>query len=111
MRKALATRDIAGVYRLMQRYGVAQRRIAALTGQSQSEISEIINGRQVNSYDVLVRIAQGLGVPRGWLGLAYDNTTSPLVGVSTGEECRQMLAQIIELIEARDSRGGNTVAA
>jgi len=105
MRKALATRDIAAVYRLMQRYGVAQRRIAALTGQSQSEISEILNGRQVNSYDVLVRIAQGLGVPRGWLGLAYDDTTSPLVGVGTGEECQRMLAQIIEVIGAATAVG------
>src|SRR5262245_49458633 len=43
-----------------------------MTGQSQSEISEILNGRRVNAYDVLVRIADGLGVPRGHLGLAHD---------------------------------------
>jgi transcriptional regulator with XRE-family HTH domain len=50
---------------------VAQRRIAALTDQSQSEVSEIIAGRRVVvSYDVLVRISDGLGVPRGWMGLA-----------------------------------------
>src|SRR4051812_6044616 len=35
MRIALAARDIAGVFRLLQRVGVSQRRIAALTGQSQ----------------------------------------------------------------------------
>jgi transcriptional regulator with XRE-family HTH domain len=73
MRLALAHRDIATVYRLLQRVGVSQRAIAARTGQSQSEISEIIAGhRVVVSYDVLVRIAVGLGVPRGWMGLAYD---------------------------------------
>jgi transcriptional regulator with XRE-family HTH domain len=54
------------VYRLLQRFGVAQRRIAALTDQSQSEVSEIIAGRRVVvSFDVLARIAEGLGVPRG----------------------------------------------
>jgi hypothetical protein len=39
MRRALAERDVATVYLMLQRIGVSQRRIAALTGQSQSEIS------------------------------------------------------------------------
>jgi transcriptional regulator with XRE-family HTH domain len=82
MRAALAARDIAGVFKLLQRMGVSQRHIAALTGQSQSEISEILAGRQVVSYEVLVRIAEGLGVPRGSLGLAYDEVTSNLLGLS-----------------------------
>jgi hypothetical protein len=34
MRGALARRDIGAVYRILQKYGVSQRRIAALTGQS-----------------------------------------------------------------------------
>src|SRR5690242_16686529 len=75
MRAALAVRDIRTVYRLLQRHGVSQRRIAAMAGQSQSVISEILAGRQVTSYDVLVRIADGLGVPRGHLGLAHDDQT------------------------------------
>ncbi|WP_199853105.1 transcriptional regulator [Plantactinospora sp. BC1] len=41
-----------------------------MTGQSQSEISEIIKGRQVMAYDVLLRIAEGLSIPRGYMGLA-----------------------------------------
>jgi hypothetical protein len=44
---------------------VSQRRIAALTGLSQSEISEIIGGRRVTSYD-LVCIAEGSGCA-AWL--------------------------------------------
>jgi plasmid maintenance system antidote protein VapI len=73
MRRYLAARDIGSVYRLLQRFGVSQRAIAARTGQSQSEISEIIAGlRRVISYDLLVRIAIGLDIPRGWMGLAYD---------------------------------------
>jgi hypothetical protein len=35
MRAALAGRDISGVFKLLQRMGVSQRHIAALTGQSQ----------------------------------------------------------------------------
>lgn len=78
MRSALAKRDMATVYRLLQRFGVSQRAIAARTGQSQSEISEIISGpRQVVSYDVLERIAIGLSIPRGWMGLAYDDSLAP----------------------------------
>ena len=52
VRVALAARDIREVFKILQRVGVSQRRIAALTGQSQSEISEILGGRQVVSYDV-----------------------------------------------------------
>jgi hypothetical protein len=71
MRGALAAHDIGTVFRLLQRHGVSQRRIAARTGQSQSEISEILAGRRVTSYAVLVRIAEGLGVNRGLMGLAF----------------------------------------
>jgi transcriptional regulator with XRE-family HTH domain len=99
MRAALAARDIAMVFRLLQRCGVSQRRIAALTGQSQSEISEILGGRQVVSYDVLLRIADGLGVPRGHMGLAYDEGTAVLVGAVVAEEESDegLLARLAEL--------------
>ena len=73
MRHALATRDIGAVFQILQRHGVSQRKIAARTGQTQGEVSEILHGdRKVNAYDLLLRIAKGLGVPRGWMGLAYD---------------------------------------
>ncbi|MGH3771505.1 MAG: hypothetical protein ACRDRW_08940, partial [Pseudonocardiaceae bacterium] len=77
MRRALAHRDIGAVYRLLTKAGVSQRRIAELVGQSQSEVCEILKGRQVMGYDVLVRIALGLGVERGWMGLAHDGGTEP----------------------------------
>jgi transcriptional regulator with XRE-family HTH domain len=83
MRQALALRDIGTVFKLLQRHGLSQRRIAALTGQSQSEVSEILNGRQVVSYDVLLRICTGLGIQRGRLGLAYDSVTAALIGEPT----------------------------
>lgn len=76
MRQAVAARDISTVYRLLRRVGVSQRQIAALTGQSQSEVSEILKGRQVMAYDVLVRISNGLGIPREYMGLAYGGSTA-----------------------------------
>lgn len=83
MRDALANRDVSAIYRLLRRRGVSQRQIAALTGQSQSEVSEILKGRQVMAYDVLARIADGLSIPRGSMGLAYDEATA--VRVATTE--------------------------
>ncbi len=70
LRAALAGHDIGAVYRALKDVGVSQRRIAALTGQSQSEVSEIVHGRAVHDYRVLVRIAEGLGVPREWMWLS-----------------------------------------
>jgi transcriptional regulator with XRE-family HTH domain len=101
MRAALGRRDLATVYRRLQAAGVSQRRIASLTGQSPSEVYEILNGRQVMAYEVLLRIADGLGVPRGYMGLAYDESSEmalELVAASCSvqpderEEVRQLLA-------------------
>ena len=71
VRRILTERDIAALYRALKDEGVTQRTIAALTGQSQSEVSEILAGRRVLAYDVLVRIAAGLGIPRELMGLSY----------------------------------------
>jgi transcriptional regulator with XRE-family HTH domain len=84
-RHALAARDVCSVYRLLTESGVSQRQIADLTGQSQSEVSEILKGRRVMAYDVLVRIAEGLGAQRAWMGLAYDEVAEP-AGPAVGEE-------------------------
>jgi hypothetical protein len=44
VRAALAARDVGTVYRLLRRVGVSQRGIAQVTGQSQSEVCEILQG-------------------------------------------------------------------
>jgi transcriptional regulator with XRE-family HTH domain len=72
-RAAMAARDVHTVFAVLGSMGVSQRRIAALAGQSQSEISEIRSGRRVKSVDVIERIADGLGTPRGWWGLAHTH--------------------------------------
>jgi transcriptional regulator with XRE-family HTH domain len=90
MRAALSKREISTVYRLLRQHGVSQRQIAAMTGQSQSEVSEILKGRQVMAYDVLTRISDGLGVPRGYMGLAYDEVTAiRVVGAADGQQAEE----------------------
>jgi transcriptional regulator with XRE-family HTH domain len=75
-REALANRDISAIFRLLCNGGMSQRQIARLVKMSQSEVSEIFKGRRVQAYDILVRIADGLGIPRGLMGLAYDEATT-----------------------------------
>ncbi len=89
MRSALASRDVATVYRLLIEQGVLQRTVASLAGQSQSEVSEILNGRQVMGYDVLVRICTGFGIPRGLMGLAYDEDSEPVPVGEVDEEMKR----------------------
>ena len=90
MRDALASREISSIYRLMRKEGISQRQIAAMTGQSQSEVSEILKGRQVIAYDVLARIADGLGAPRGYMGLAYDEATEvDVVGAADEQQAEE----------------------
>jgi len=73
LRRAFAARDVSRLYQLLvDELGYSQRQIAQLARQTQSEVSEILKGRQVLSYDLLARIADGFGVPRGWRGLGYD---------------------------------------
>ncbi|MGH3828352.1 MAG: transcriptional regulator, partial [Pseudonocardiaceae bacterium] len=57
VRGMLAAHDIGAFYRVLGEHGWGQRRIARATGAQQSEISEIVQGRRVLGYDVLVRIA------------------------------------------------------
>ena len=74
VRRILSARDIGGLYRLLKDAGLTQRRIAELTGQSQSEVSEILKGRQVRDVTVLERIAEGLGIPRELMGLSFGES-------------------------------------
>lgn len=103
MHRALATRDITTVYRLLCDAGLSQTQISKLTGQPQSEVSEILSGRRVLSYAVLERIADGLGIPRGHMGLAYADadgflTPYPQEGDDSEDEemrRRKMLADAL----------------
>ncbi len=69
VRAFLSDHDIGAFYRVLGENGWSQHRIAKATRTQQSAISEIIKGRQVIDYRVLVRIADGLGIPRGLMHL------------------------------------------
>lgn len=88
MRAVLAARDIGALYRALTEAGLSQYQIARLTGQSQSEVSDILGGRRVIAYEVLERIAEGLGVPRELMGLSWWSPTGTCVrqdGTYSGE--------------------------
>lgn len=110
MRAALAERDIGAVYRMLTKAGVTQRQIANLTGQSQSEVSAIVQGRQVTGYALLTRIADGLGIPRGWMGLAWvaDGAagSSPVEGMDESAKTRALLAAASVALFDRPVLGG-----
>lgn len=77
MRAALRRQDLATVFHRLARLGYSQRGIAALTGQSQPEISAVLHGRKILTYATLNRVAEGLGIPRGYLGLSWCERDCP----------------------------------
>jgi transcriptional regulator with XRE-family HTH domain len=74
---ACAKRDVSAIFRIVNESGIPQRRIAELVGMKQSEVSEILKGRQVQAYDVMKRVCEGLEIPPGMMGLAYDEGCAP----------------------------------
>ncbi|RSM37014.1 transcriptional regulator [Actinoplanes sp. ATCC 53533] len=97
MRRALRDHDLAWVFHKLKCCGYTQRNIGELTRQSQSEISDIMGGREVLAYSVLQRIADGLRIPRGYMGLGnYDHDEhTPVedaltVGATTIDEAEQI---------------------
>lgn len=97
MQRACASRDVTGIFKMLTDGGLTQHQLADLVGMSQSEVSEVIQGRRkVQGYDVLVRIAEALNIPRGWMGLAYTEqdelTEEPAKEVDEDVERRNLLA-------------------
>jgi transcriptional regulator with XRE-family HTH domain len=71
MRHACASRDVGAIFRFLRDGGMTQREIAVLVRMNQSEVAAILAGRRVLAYDVLVRVADAVGIPRGLMGLSY----------------------------------------
>jgi hypothetical protein len=70
LRPALAERDFTAIYRMLRRYGYTQHQLSVLTGHSQPQVSATVNGRPVMAYQVMKRVADGLGIPPCLLGMA-----------------------------------------
>jgi hypothetical protein len=72
IREALARRDMAVVFRFLRTRGFSVTAITVATGLSANRVRAVMRGRQnVTSYDVLQRIAEGLSIDLGLMGLAY----------------------------------------
>jgi hypothetical protein len=72
MRDILAARDVGAVFRFLRGVGWSLTALCAATGLSESRIRAVMQGSQrITSYDVLERVAVGLHIPRGAMGLAY----------------------------------------
>ncbi|MBO4140202.1 tetratricopeptide repeat protein [Micromonospora tulbaghiae] len=74
MRSHLARHDIGAVFGFLKERGFSWSAIASATGLGASRVSEIASGRRiVTDYSVLERIAEGLRIPRHYMGLALDD--------------------------------------
>jgi len=76
-RAALEGRDYTQLFRLLQKIGYSQQRIAALCGMSQPEVSAVVHGRKIMAYTVMRRILRGLNINPTYAGLAFGTCTSP----------------------------------
>lgn len=79
MVRALADRDMGAVVKMFRRWtGASQTDVSILVGMPQSHVSDLERGvRRVTSLDLFERFADGLGIPRGLLGLAERDTGPP----------------------------------
>lgn len=70
---ALRDHDISLLFRFLRSQGYSRSHLAGCTGLAETRVRAISNGTQhVTAYEVLERIADGLGIPRHMMGLAYD---------------------------------------
>jgi predicted kinase len=70
MRETLAERDIKTVFNFLHRRGWSWGAIAQATDIGEQRVREIASGkRRVENYDVYVRVAVGLNIPRDYLGV------------------------------------------
>lgn len=70
MREALAERDIKVVFNFLHCRGWSWGAIAQATDIGEQRVREIASGkRRIESYDVYVRVAIGLNIPRDYLGV------------------------------------------
>jgi transcriptional regulator with XRE-family HTH domain len=78
VREILRQRDMAALFCFLKTRGWSRAAIAAATGLSESRVRAISQARQqITSYEVLERIADGLVIDRGLLGLAYTDGGIP----------------------------------
>jgi len=77
LKDILRQRDISAVFGFLASRGWSRTAIAAATGLSETRVRGVRQGRQqITSYEVLERIADGLCIERGLMGLAYTDVSA-----------------------------------
>lgn len=85
----LAARDIGAIFRFLKTRGWSRAAIAAATGLTETRVRAVTReSQQITSYQVLERIAAGLKIERGLLGLAYTDGGRCGAGVDDGEHLK-----------------------
>src|SRR4051812_35128399 len=70
----LRAHDVGALFRFLSSRGWSRSAVAAATGLSETRVREVALGRQqITSYEVLVRVASGLRIARGAMGLAFTD--------------------------------------
>lgn len=78
MRNVLADRDVKSVFTFLHRRGWSWGAIAQATDIGEQRVREIASGkRRIESYDVYVRVAVGLNIPRDYLGVGIRDLGEP----------------------------------
>ncbi|MEJ3748265.1 helix-turn-helix transcriptional regulator [Actinomycetes bacterium KLBMP 9797] len=79
LREVLREHDFAAVFKFLKRRGWSRAALAAATGLSETRVRAICQGRQrITSYEVIERVADGLRIDRGLLGVAFDDDAGQL---------------------------------
>ena len=100
VRHALERQDIGAIFRLLSKHGISQMRIATAAGLGQNRVSLISRDKQVvTTLTLLVRIADGLGMPdhaRISLGIAPRQPArrSAVPAETSGGDAAELLRQI-----------------
>lgn len=105
----LAARDVSALLRFLRTRGLSRARLAALTGLSETRVRQIAQGRQrVTSFEVLERIADGLSIPRPYLGLAASSEGSPsrFVDVFADPSLHDSWSALLGVLSARSNTLG-----
>ncbi|WP_165823117.1 AAA family ATPase [Micromonospora globispora] len=84
MRQVLAERDIKALLQFLRRRGWSWGAIAQATDIGEQRVREIANGkRRIENYDVYVRVAVGLNIPRDYIGVGLRPIDEPTVAVGS----------------------------
>lgn len=68
MRAALAEGAVGAVFTLLRGKGVSLRYLAVMTGWTEEQVSEIVDGNAITGGDFMTWIAGRLGIPEGYMG-------------------------------------------